>query len=126
VEPLERLHERVQGTGTNSSVQSDGEVGGLSAIGSPVLVATGNVGVRSRSCAGYLSRLEKLLGQEDRTLAPFCAVGFNRQQQYRISYGVAYKTTNHALCKMRSVGDSSETVSRRYGADVIVHSAMRN
>ena len=42
MEPVERLHQRVQGTGANSSVQGDGEAGGFPAVG-PAFVNLNNI-----------------------------------------------------------------------------------
>src|SRR5664280_229139 len=40
VESVERLHQRLQGTGTNSTVQGNGEAGGFSAIRPPSVTPT--------------------------------------------------------------------------------------
>ena len=67
MEPLERIHQRVQGAGADSPVQGDGEAGGVSAVRPTSVIPIGNVGVRSRSCAAGLSRLEKMGERRDRT-----------------------------------------------------------
>ena len=48
MEPVERLHQRVQGAGANSPVQGDGEAGGLSAVGPAFVIPNRNVDVRFR------------------------------------------------------------------------------
>ena len=48
MEPLERLHQRVQGAGANSPVQGDGEAGGLSAVSPAFVIPNSNVDVRFR------------------------------------------------------------------------------
>lgn len=60
MELVERLHQRFQGAGTNTPVQSDGEAGGISAVSPAAVVAIGNAGVWSRSCAANLRRLGKM------------------------------------------------------------------
>ncbi len=50
VEPVECLHQRVQGAGADSAVQGHGEAGGLSAIGPPFVTLQQKLGVRSVAC----------------------------------------------------------------------------
>jgi len=58
VEPVQCLHQRFQGTGANSSVQGDGEAGGVSAIGSDFVSLSQNTAVRSRCCVACFGLLD--------------------------------------------------------------------
>ena len=73
MEPVERIHQCVQGTGSNSSVQGYGEVGGIPAISAPFVIPNINVDARFRLTPSLLS-----LGLRARSWN--CASDYSRQK----------------------------------------------
>ena len=101
VEPLERLHQCIQGTGPNPSVQSDGETGGLPAIGP----AFSSAYRKCRRTVPESSRLSQSVSDAEEVEGP-CAEGAltvlcrrpRNTDQYKSHWSIPMKLRRNEYC----------------------------